>query len=259
MERLPNECRAEMNKVTNAKGNHGPHEGSDWAQSNWARVFIETGVYNDYHLQRDWPRRLVAKTLGVAERVYERLMARQGIALQQKIVRSMPVRNVQVPAILGPNRTISRAKFGSALDDTGTVDLGTYRVRVPSGARAGDFFDAPFAEQGVHKDITRQMYNAKLETAIHSAIVTGKDAAKLRIHPPGGGGSSVVDIPAYHMLFCHGRLSQNNMGYATQNTRLQCYIGDAEVNWSTHTQEFFDQSDLSDKGASLSWFAKLCR
>ena len=259
LERLPDDCYAEMDKVTNAKGNHGPHDNSSWTQSHWDRVFVQNDVYNDYHLQRNLSERRVFRTLKFAESVYEKLEARQGIALQPKMLRSMPVRNVRVPETLGADRMLSLPKVGSVKSDTrlGTVGLGTYRVRVPIEVEAGDSFDAPFAEQDVHKDITRQMFNEKLQTAIHSAIVTGKNAAKLRIHPPGGG-SEVVDIPEYHMLFIHGRLSHAGVGYATQNTRLHCYIGDRQLNWSTQTREFFDQSDLSDKDASLSWFAKLC-
>jgi hypothetical protein len=61
-----------------------------------------------------------------------------------------------------------------------------YDITVPEGKMPGDTFDAPFAEQDIHKDITRQMFRDVLDTAIHSVLVTGKDAAQLRIHPPDG-------------------------------------------------------------------------
>jgi hypothetical protein len=55
----------------------------------------------------------------------------------------------------------------------------TYDVTAPEGKRPGDTFNAPFAEQDVHKDITRQVSRDVLETSIHNVVATGKDVAKL--------------------------------------------------------------------------------
>ena len=116
----------------------------------------------------------------------------------------------------------------------------------------GDTFDAPFAEQDIHKDITRQMSQDVLDTAIHSVLVTGEDAAQLRIQPPNGD-SQLLEIPPYNMLFFHGRLSHAGVGYAMRHSRLHCYIGDRRVE-RVLTPKFLDQSDLVDRNASLSWF-----
>ena len=62
----------------------------------------------------------------------------------------------------------------------------------------------------------------------------------------------LLDIPAYHMLFFHGRLSHAGVGYAMLHSRLHCYIGDRRLE-RVLTQEFLDQSDLVDHNASLSW------
>ena len=144
-------------------------------------------------------------------------------------------------------------KFGSKDDRHSTwVDLGTYDVTVPEGMKPGDTFDAPFAEQDIHKDITRQMFLDVLDTAIHSVLVTGEDAAQLRIQPPNGD-SQLLKIPPYNMLFFHGRLSHAGVGYAMRHSRLHCYIGDRRVE-RVLTPEFLNQSDLVDRNASLSWF-----
>ena len=96
------------------------------------------------------------------------------------------------------------------------------------------------------------MFRRVLDTAIHSVIVTGKDAAQLRIQPPDGD-SQLLKIPPYNMLFFHGRLSHAGVGYAMRHSRLHCYIGDRRMK-DVLTPEFLDRSDLVDRNASLSWF-----
>ena len=55
---LSDDCKDEMTKAAQTKGNHGLHDKSDWHKADWNRIILgkigDTYVYNDYHLAKLW-------------------------------------------------------------------------------------------------------------------------------------------------------------------------------------------------------------
>ena len=91
----------------------------------------------------------------------------------------------------------------------------------------------------------------------HSGIVTGAEAAVLRVQHPGTSEPEDVTVPPYSFLLFHGRLLHSGTCYADKRTRVHFFIGDRTILAGIvklNGLEFFNGTDLTDRMTSLRWY-----